>query len=95
MTVTVHCTCYPHFTCWPQIATVCAQLTVNFHAHVARNLNYWDSVSTLAGEVAHPRRTFPRALFIAVALVCGITVYLYQYDQLENMVPLAKPSRDH
>jgi amino acid transporter len=33
------------------------------------NLNYWDSVSTLAGEVAHPRRTFPRALFIAVALV--------------------------
>lgn len=34
-----------------------------------RNLNYWDSVSTLAGEVAHPRRTFPRALTIAVALV--------------------------
>ena len=26
-------------------------------------------MSTLAGEVAHPRRTFPRALFIAVALV--------------------------
>lgn len=39
-----------------------------------RNLNYWDSVSTLAGEVAHPRRTFPRALFIAVALVrCVLT----------------------
>mmetsp|Transcript_4868 Transcript_4868/g.13997 ORF Transcript_4868/g.13997 Transcript_4868/m.13997 type:complete len:580 (+) Transcript_4868:264-2003(+) len=33
------------------------------------NLNYWDSVSTLAGEVAHPRRTFPRALCIAVMLV--------------------------
>lgn len=33
------------------------------------NLNYWDSVSTLAGEVSHPRKTFPRALCIAVALV--------------------------
>ena len=38
-----------------------------------RNLNYWDSVSTLAGEVAHPRKTFPRALFIGVALV----VFMY------------------
>lgn len=33
------------------------------------NLNYWDSVSTLAGEVANPSRTFPRAMFGAVALV--------------------------
>ena len=41
----------------------------NTETVAARNLNYWDSVSTLAGEVAHPRRTFPRALFIAVALV--------------------------
>jgi len=33
------------------------------------NLNYFDSCSTLAGEVKHPRRTFPRALLIAVALI--------------------------
>jgi len=33
------------------------------------NLNYWDSVSTLAGEVADPGRTFPRALMLAVGLV--------------------------
>jgi amino acid transporter len=34
-----------------------------------RNLNYWDSVSTLAGEVDNPSRTFPRALSGAVVLV--------------------------
>lgn len=34
-----------------------------------RNLNYWDSVSTLAGEVANPHRTFPLALMLAVILV--------------------------
>lgn len=34
-----------------------------------RNLNYWDSVSTLAGEVPNPAKTFPRALFGAVLLV--------------------------
>ena len=34
-----------------------------------RNLNYWDSVSTLAGEVPNPAKTFPRALFGAVILV--------------------------
>ena len=34
-----------------------------------RNLNYWDSVSTLAGEVPVPHKTFPRALFGAVILV--------------------------
>ena len=38
------------------------------------NLNYWDSISTLAGEVAHPGRTFPRALAAAVVLV--VTMYL-------------------
>jgi amino acid transporter len=32
-------------------------------------LNYWDSVSTVAGEVANPGRTFPRALGAAMALV--------------------------
>lgn len=33
------------------------------------NLNYWDSVSTLAGEVDNPRKTFPNALLWAVLLV--------------------------
>ena len=39
-----------------------------------RNLNYWDSVSTLAGEVANPHKTFPLALMLAVVLV--ILMYL-------------------
>ena len=33
------------------------------------NLNYWDSVSTLAGEVDKPHQTFPKALLWAVLLV--------------------------
>jgi amino acid transporter len=32
-------------------------------------LNYWDSVSTLAGEVNNPGKTLPKALFYAVVLV--------------------------
>jgi amino acid transporter len=32
------------------------------------NLNYWDSVSTLAGEVNNPGKTLPKALFYAVVL---------------------------
>ncbi|KAI5074682.1 hypothetical protein GOP47_0010643 [Adiantum capillus-veneris] len=35
------------------------------------NLNYWDSVSTLAGEVDSPHRTLPKALAYAVMLVLG------------------------
>ena len=33
------------------------------------NLNYFDSASTLAGEVDKPETSFPRALFIAVVIV--------------------------
>lgn len=33
------------------------------------NLNYWDSVSTLAGEVENPKKTFPKALFWGMLLV--------------------------
>ncbi|XP_052150164.1 uncharacterized protein LOC127768597 isoform X1 [Oryza glaberrima] len=33
------------------------------------NLNYWDSASTMAGEVERPERTFPRALAVAVVLI--------------------------
>ena len=39
------------------------------------NLNYFDSASTLAGEVENPTRTFPRALAMAVVLV--VVVYLW------------------
>ncbi|KAM5582308.1 putative polyamine transporter [Rosa sericea] len=34
------------------------------------NLNFWDNVSTLAGEVEKPRKTFPKALFVAVIFTC-------------------------
>ncbi|CAB4281676.1 unnamed protein product [Prunus armeniaca] len=34
------------------------------------NLNFWDNVSTLAGEVENPQKTFPVALFIAVIFTC-------------------------
>ena len=37
------------------------------------NLNYWDSVSTIAAEAENPGQTFPRALTIAVSL----TVLMY------------------
>ncbi|MQL75685.1 hypothetical protein Taro_008058 [Colocasia esculenta] len=33
------------------------------------NLNYWDSISTLAGEVENPKRTLPKALCYALILV--------------------------
>ncbi|XP_042006872.1 probable polyamine transporter At1g31830 isoform X1 [Salvia splendens] len=33
------------------------------------NLNYWDSISTLAGEVDNPKKTLPKALFYALILV--------------------------
>ncbi|KAJ1296958.1 hypothetical protein BS78_01G341300 [Paspalum vaginatum] len=35
------------------------------------NLNYWDSASTMAGEVEHPERTFPLALALAVVLIAA------------------------
>ncbi|TKY56286.1 polyamine transporter [Spatholobus suberectus] len=34
------------------------------------NLNFWDNVSTLAGEVDKPQKTFPLALFVAVIFTC-------------------------
>ncbi|KAK9093926.1 hypothetical protein Scep_025395 [Stephania cephalantha] len=33
------------------------------------NLNYWDSISTLAGELENPKKTLPKALFYALILV--------------------------
>lgn len=34
------------------------------------NLNFWDNVSTMAGEVDKPQKTFPLALFCAVVFTC-------------------------
>lgn len=34
------------------------------------NLNFWDSASTLAGEVEEPHKTFPKALLFAGLLTC-------------------------
>ncbi|XP_057438863.1 probable polyamine transporter At3g13620 [Lotus japonicus] len=34
------------------------------------NLNFWDNVSTLAGEVDKPQKTFPMALLVAVIFTC-------------------------
>nr|XP_043627067.1 probable polyamine transporter At3g13620 [Erigeron canadensis] len=34
------------------------------------NLNFWDTISTMAGEVENPRTTFPKALLYAVVLTC-------------------------
>lgn len=38
-------------------------------AYAPRNLNYWDSAASFAGEVENPGRTYPRALVACVALV--------------------------
>lgn len=38
------------------------------------NLNYWDSISTLASEVDNPGRTFPRALAVAMVLTVGMYI---------------------
>jgi amino acid transporter len=45
------------------------------------NLNSWDSVSTLAGEVRNPSKLFPRALFVAVILVCPPAAPSFQANQ--------------
>ncbi|CAA6662867.1 unnamed protein product [Spirodela intermedia] len=42
------------------------------------NLNFWDNVSTMAGEVEQPQRTFPRALLGAGLMTCiGYLVPLF------------------
>ncbi|CAL9084686.1 unnamed protein product [Musa textilis] len=47
------------------------------------NLNYWDSISTLAGEVDNPKSTLPKALFYALILV----VFGYLYPLLAGTEP--------
>jgi amino acid transporter len=39
------------------------------------NLNYWDSISTLVGEVENPKKTLPKGLFFALILV--VSAYLF------------------
>ncbi|KDP33289.1 hypothetical protein JCGZ_13076 [Jatropha curcas] len=50
------------------------------------NLNYWDSISTLAGEVENPSKTLPKALFYAVILV--ISGYFFPLLIGTGAVPL-------
>ncbi|XP_074592330.1 putative polyamine transporter At1g31830 [Curcuma longa] len=50
------------------------------------NLNYWDSISTLAGEVDSPTRTLPKALFYALVLV--VVSYLYPLLAGTGAIPL-------
>jgi amino acid transporter len=52
------------------------------------NLNYWDSISTLAGEVDNPKRTLPRALSYALVLVLG--GYLYPLITCTAAVPVVQ-----
>ena len=44
-------------------------MSVGFEALV-RNLNYWDSVGSLCGEISEVKTVLPRALLTAVVLVC-------------------------
>ncbi|KAK9988511.1 hypothetical protein SO802_028750 [Lithocarpus litseifolius] len=39
------------------------------------NLNFWDNVSTFAGEVDQPQKTLPRALLITVIFTCLAYVF--------------------
>lgn len=50
------------------------------------NLNYWDSISTLTGEVDNPRKTLPKALFYALILV--VAGYLYPLLTGTGAIPL-------
>ncbi|KAM3225733.1 hypothetical protein ACQJBY_058448 [Aegilops geniculata] len=50
------------------------------------NLNYWDSISTLSGEIRNPAKTLPKALFYAVIFV--VVGYLYPLLTGTGAVPL-------
>jgi amino acid transporter len=56
------------------------------------NLNYWDSVSCLAGEVDDPASTFPRALMIAVVLV--VALYFFPTLAALGLPPGVAPPAD-
>lgn len=50
------------------------------------NLNFWDSASTLAGEVDQPHKTFPKALLSAGLLSC--LAYIIPLLAVNGAVPL-------
>ncbi|KAA8539090.1 hypothetical protein F0562_025782 [Nyssa sinensis] len=50
------------------------------------NLNYWDSISTLAGEIDNPKKTLPRALFYALILV--VLGYFFPLLTSTGAIPL-------
>ncbi|XP_021725574.1 probable polyamine transporter At1g31830 isoform X2 [Chenopodium quinoa] len=50
------------------------------------NLNYWDSVSTLAGEVENPRKTLPKAL--SYALIFVVAAYFFPLLAGTGAIPL-------
>uniref|UniRef100_A0A1J3IS63 Polyamine transporter RMV1 n=1 Tax=Noccaea caerulescens TaxID=107243 RepID=A0A1J3IS63_NOCCA len=50
------------------------------------NLNYWDSISTLSGEVDNPTKTLPRALFYALFLV--VLSYIFPVLSGTGALPL-------
>ncbi|CAA0838265.1 Probable polyamine transporter [Striga hermonthica] len=52
------------------------------------NLNYWDSISTLAGEVQNPKKTLPKALFYALVLV--VLGYFFPLLTGTGSIPLAR-----
>ncbi|KAK7252552.1 hypothetical protein RIF29_36586 [Crotalaria pallida] len=54
------------------------------------NLNYWDSISTLSGEVDNPKKTLPRALFYALVLV--VLAYFIPLAVGIGAVPLNRES---
>ncbi|KAL6180912.1 hypothetical protein ACLB2K_047570 [Fragaria x ananassa] len=55
-----------------------------------RNMNYWDSISTLAGEVENPKKTLPKALFYALILV--VVEYFFPLLFGTGAVPLDRES---
>ncbi|KAL8170539.1 hypothetical protein V2J09_022343 [Rumex salicifolius] len=50
------------------------------------NLNYWDSISTLAGEVENPKKTLPKALFYALIFV--VAAYFFPLLAGTGAIPL-------
>ncbi|CAI9755453.1 unnamed protein product [Fraxinus pennsylvanica] len=54
------------------------------------NLNYCDSISTLAGEVENPKKTLPKALFYALILV--VLGYLFPLLTGTGAIPLQRNS---
>ncbi|KAH9607495.1 hypothetical protein KSS87_017427 [Heliosperma pusillum] len=50
------------------------------------NLNYWDSISTLAGEVENPKKTLPKALLYALIFV--VCAYFFPLLAGTGAVPL-------